>query len=332
MDEIGKPAASRVAIATALGGIYLLWGSTYLAIRFAIETLPPLLMAGTRFLIAGSLLYGWVRLRGGPRPVARNWRSAAVVGGLLLLGGNGSVTLSERWVPSGLAALLIATVPLCMVLLEWLRPGGVRPRAGAIAGVLLGLGGVALLVGPAGTGGAASVDRGGAALLIFASLSWSVGSIYSRSASLPSSPLLATAMEMLCGSALLLGLGLALGEGSQVHLASVTLRSGLALAHLIVFGSLVAFSCYVWLLRVSSPAVVSTYAFANPMVAVLLGWALAGERLDGRTWAATAIIVTAVALITLSRRSASPAPTTPRAAAEPLPRSPGSEPVLPSDD
>ena len=325
MNATRSTAAPRLGIAAALAAVYLLWGSTYLAIRFAIETMPPLLMAGTRFLIAGTILYAWMRLRGTPRAEPRQWGAAAIVGALLLLGGNGAVTLAERWVPSGIAALMIATVPLWMVLLDWLRRGGVRPKAGAIAGLVLGFIGVAILIGPASAqqGG---LHRIGAALLLFAALSWSFGSIYSRTAPLPKSPLMATAMEMLCGGALLLIVGLAMGEAGQVDPAAFSGRSVLALAHLILFGSLVAFSCYIWLLRVVSAATASTYAFVNPVVAVVLGWALASEVLEARAWIACVIIVGAVVLITTSRTSPAAA-----AAESRPPRGPGPWKPCPPD-
>ena len=282
----------------AFAAVYLVWGSTYLAIRFAIETLPPFLMAATRFLTAGSLLFAWARLRGAARPTRVHWGAACVIGGLLLFGGNGSVVHAEKRVASGIAALLIATVPLVVVLLEWLRPGGTRPARGVALGVLAGFGGVALLVSPGELAGAKGVDPIGAAMLILACVSWAAGSIYSKHAPLPPSLLLATAMEMLCGGTLLLAAGIGSGEVASVRLDAVSLRSVASLLYLIVFGSLLAFSCYVWLLRVASATVVSTYAYVNPVVAILLGWLLAGEPLAARTCIAMGIILGSVVLIT----------------------------------
>jgi len=284
----------------AFAAIYLIWGSTYLGIRIAIETLPPFFMAGVRFLVAGGLLYIWARLRGAPRPTRSNWGATLIIGGLLLLGGNGGVTWSEQTVPSGLVALLVALVPLWVVVIDWLRPGGVRPSAPIIGGLVLGLAGMVLLIGPGDIGGGSSVGLVDTLVLMGASLSWSIGSVYSRYAALPESPLMTTAMEMLCGGALLSALGGLTGEWSRLDLGVVSLRSIFALAYLIVFGAIVAFSAYTWLLRVVPPARAATYAYVNPVVAVVLG-ALAGEPLTARTLIAAVIIIIAVVLITTYR-------------------------------
>ncbi len=288
---------SRSSVLTAFAAVYIIWGSTYLAIRFAIETLPPFLMAGLRFLIAGTVLYVWVRARGAPRPPRVAWKHALVIGSLLLLVGNGAVVWAEQWVPSGIAALLVAGVPFWMVLLDWLRPGGTRPTPGVLAGLVVGFAGIALLVGPGELGGD-GVHLPGALALVAASLAWSAGSIYSRNVPSPEPPLLGTAMEMLAGGALLAVFGLLTGEASRLALDAVTLRSVLALLYLIVFGSLIGYSAYVFLLKVSTPARVSTYAYVNPVVAVLLGWALAGEPLTLRILTASAVIVGSVVVIT----------------------------------
>ena len=298
-----SPAAatpSRASVVAAFAAVYTIWGSTYLAILFAIETIPPFLMAGVRFLIAGAVLYAWVRLRGAQRPPRQAWKHALVIGGLLLLGGNGAVVWAEQSVPSGVAALLVASVPFWMVLLDWLRPGGVRPTLGVLAGLLFGFGGIALLVGPGELGGG-GVPPLGAAVLVVGSFAWSVGSIYSRGVPHPEPPLLGTAMEMLCGGALLVAFGLLTGEGARLALDAVTLRSLLALLYLIVFGSLIGYSAYVFLLKVSTPARVSTYAYVNPVVAVLLGWAFAGEPLTMRVLMASAVIIGSVVVITTAR-------------------------------
>ncbi len=291
----------RWQIATAFAAIYLIWGSTYLAIRFAVETFPPFLMAGIRFLAAGAILYPWSRLRGALPPARSHWLAATVVGGLLLLGGNGGVVWAAQRVPSGLTALLIGTVPLWMALLDWLRRGGAKPNNGVIVGLLLGLFGIVLLVDPGKISGARQVDLAGAAVLILASLSWATGSLYSRRAQLPASPLLATAMEMLAGGALLLIASLLVGEWTRFDSSALSLRSWLALGYLIFFGALVGFTAYIWLLRVSTPAHVSTYAYVNPVVAIFLGWAFAGEPLTVRTLLAAAVIVAAVVIITTYR-------------------------------
>jgi drug/metabolite transporter (DMT)-like permease len=291
----------RWQVATAFAAIYLIWGSTYLAIRIAIETFPPFLMAGIRFLIAGAILYPWSKLHGAPQPSRAHWLAATVVGGLLLLGGNGGVVWAEQHVPSGLTALLIGTVPLWMVLLDWLRRNGVKPSNSVIVGLMLGFVGITLLIGPGKIAGGRQVDLVGAAVLILASLSWATGSLYSRRAQLPASPLLATAMEMLAGGALLFVAGLLAGEWTRFNLSALSLRSWLALGYLIVFGALVGFTAYIWLLRVSTPAHVSTYAYVNPVVAIFLGWAFAGEPLTARTLLAAAVIVAAVVIITTYR-------------------------------
>lgn len=295
-----QSAPGRGSVVAGFVSVYLIWGSTYLAIRYAIETLPPLLMAGTRFLVAGTILYAWVRLRRGERPDRNHWAPAAIVGGLLLLCGNGALSWSEQRIPSGLAALIVASVPVWMVLLDALGPRGSPPRRGVVAGLVFGFTGLALLVGPRQLAGGERVDLVGAGVLLAGSISWAVGSLYSRSARLPASPLLATAMEMLAGGALLVFVGAMTGETGRLDLSAVSPRSIVAVAYLIMFGSLVGFTTYIWLLRVSTPARVSTYAYVNPVVALFLGWGLGGEPLTGRTLLAAATILAAVALITTS--------------------------------
>ena len=303
MGSHSTTAPSRVAVTSAFAILYVVWGSTYLAILFAIETLPPFLMASLRFFIAGTLLYSWSRaVLGAAAPRLAQWRAAAIVGVLLLVGGNGLVVWSEQRIASGVAALLVGTVPCFMVLLDWLRPGGVRPTGRVVAGLVLGLLGLLWLVGPDSVMGGGRADLVGAAALVLASFSWAFGSIYSRHASMPSSPFLSTAMQMLAGGVGLLLLAVARGEPWQFTAAAVSLRSVLSFAYLVVFGSIVAFSAYVWLLRVSTPARVSTYAYVNPVVAVLLGAAFAGEALTARMLVAAAVIVSGVALITLAPR------------------------------
>jgi drug/metabolite transporter (DMT)-like permease len=295
--------ASRAKLIAAFAAVYIIWGSTYLAIRFAIETLPPFLMAGVRFVIAGGLLFGWALLRGAKWPEPAHWVGAAVVGTLLLLGGNGAVVWAEQHVPSGVAALLVAIVPCWLVLLDWLRPGGPRPTGRVIAGLLLGLAGVALLVGPASLMGAGRIDPLGALVLVIGSFSWAAGSIYSRQRRLPQRPLLATGMQMLAGGVALILAGLVAGEPARLVWSTMSLKSVLALAYLIVFGAIIGYSAYVWLLRASTPARVGTYAYVNPVVAVILGWALAGEVLTIRMLLAAAVIVSGVVLITWGPRA-----------------------------
>ncbi len=305
-----RAAPPRLKVLAAFAAIYLIWGSTYLAIRFAIDTIPPFLMAGWRFLIAGGLLYGWLRIRGVPTPQRIHWRSGIIIGGLMLLGGNGGVTWAEQHVSSGLAALLIATVPLWMVLLEWVRPSGRRPAPAVLIGVAVGLAGVVLLINPANLGGGSRVDPLGAGVLVLAALSWSIGSLYSREAPLPESQMMSTALEMLGGGALLVLLGTISGEWARLDLAGISTRSALAMAYLVTFGSLIGFSAYIWLLKVSTPARASTYAYVNPVVAVLLGWLLGGEPISGLMLLAAAIIIGAVVLITAYRTRPIPAVST----------------------
>ena len=300
------PETVRGRLVLAFATVYLVWGSTYLAIRYAIETMPPFLMAGARFILAGSLLLAWALGRGAPRPRGVEWRSASIVGLLLLLGGNGGVVWAEQYVPSGLAALLVATVPLWMVLIDALAPGGKFPRARVWVGIALGLLGVAILARPEGgpaSGESLATSKYflGALALIGASLTWSIGSVYARRAKLPASPLVATGMEMLAG-----GVGLALfsavvGEWQSFDIGAVSAKSWWAWLYLLGLGSIVGYTAYVYLLHATTPALASTYAYVNPVIAVLLGWALAGEPISARTLVAAAIILVGVAVITVSR-------------------------------
>ncbi|MGH7448499.1 MAG: EamA family transporter [Longimicrobiales bacterium] len=296
-------APSRGKVIAAFAAVYLIWGSTYLAIFYAIDTMPPFLMAGARFLVAGMLLFAWSSARSPRMPTRREWQAAIVVGGLLLVGGNGAVVWAEQMIPSGVAALLVAGTPCWMVLLDWLWQGSARPGPRTALGLLLGFGGIALLVGPSAFTGGGVIHPLGALVLLFGSLAWATGSIYSRRAPSPPRALLSTGMQMLMGGALLVVLGTATGEWSRLDLASVSLKSILALAYLIVFGAIIGYSAYIWLLRVASPARVSTYAYVNPVVAVLLGWAIAGEEFTLRMAVAAAIIIAGVALITFEEQA-----------------------------
>lgn len=288
----------RLRIALAFLSIYTIWGSTYLAIRFAIETFPPFLMAAFRFLIAGAVLYVWMRLRGDQAPTRANWKAAAIIGGLLLLGGNGGVTKAEQVIPSSLAAVLITIVPIWMALLELLRRDRIVPTPQVVVGLILGFGGVVLLVGPGNAGGSSGLDPLWAGVTILASLSWAIGSVYSRKASLPTAPLLGSGMEMLAGGVLLLVASLVSQEWVGFRLSNVSFLSFVSFLYLIVFGSLIAFSSYVWLLTKTTTAKVSTYAYVNPVVAVFLGYFLASEQLTARTLLASSVIVIAVVVIT----------------------------------
>ncbi|MGE5716126.1 MAG: EamA family transporter [Acidobacteriota bacterium] len=286
-------------ILPALLVIYVVWGSTYLAIRWGIETIPPFTMAGVRYLVAGGVLLAWVKRRGAPRVTFRDLGPAFLTGGLMLLCGNGGVVWAEQRIASGLAALLIAVEPLFIVLLQATLPQERRrPSVRALVGVAFGVAGVVLLVGPVRLGDE-RVDLGGAVAVLFAAFAWALGSLLSRHLAPPASPLQATALQMLVGGALLGCAAGATGEWARFSPALVSGRSIGAVAYLVVFGSLLAFTAYVWLLRVASPALVSTYAFVNPVVAVFLGWLLAREEVGPRTLVAATVIVAAVILITL---------------------------------
>jgi drug/metabolite transporter (DMT)-like permease len=293
--------ASRAQIIAAFASIYIIWGSTYLAIRYAIETIPPFIMGGVRFLISGALLYIWARYRGAPKPNPLHWRNAIIAGGFLLLGGNGAVVWAEQFVPSGLTALLVSILPFWLVIIEWMRPPRRRPSGAVILGLVLGFIGIIVLVGPGSVGGQGDVRPIGALVLILGSLSWAIGSFWSRDASLPDSGLLTTGMEMLGGGTLLLIVGVLSGELSHLDVRHISHASTVGLLYLITFGSLLGFTSYIWLLDKVSPARLGTYAYVNPIVAVLLGWAIAGETLSARTAVAAAIVICAVALITTAR-------------------------------
>lgn len=294
-----EPPGSKVILAFA--AVYVVWGSTYLAIRFGVETIPPFMMAGTRFGCAGLLLHGWARLRGAPSASWREWRSAAVIGVLLLFVANGGVTWAEQRVPSGIAALLAATVPLWIVLLDWMLHGAARPRPGVILGLIVGFAGVLMLIGPDQILGHNRLDMAGIGVLLIASVSWATGSLYSRKAVLPPSPLLATSMEMLAGAAALFLLSALSGEFQRFDPSVVSARSLLSVCYLAVFGSIIGFSAYVWLLRVAHASRVATYAYVNPVIALLLGWSLAGEAFTLPMLIAAAVIILAVVLIITSQ-------------------------------
>ncbi len=308
----------RGRMLAAFATVYLVWGSTYLAIRFGLETMPPFLMAGVRFLVAGTLLYGWARARGADRPTWDHWKVAATAGVLLLAVGNGGVTWAERSISSGLAALLVASEPLWLVLLAWGFFGGARPTGKIMAGLALGLLGVASLVVPGGELAVAGSAWGMVAVLV-ATVSWAVGSLLLRDAKRPDSPILGTGMQMLAGSAVLIAVGLARGEARGFDPAAVSTGSLLALLYLIVFGSIAAYTAYTWLLTVTTPARASTYAYVNPVVAVLLGHWLGAEKVSPIAWVSMAVIVGSVALVNTAEGPKSPPET--RSDDEPEPES-----------
>jgi drug/metabolite transporter (DMT)-like permease len=282
----------------ALLTLYIAWGTTYLAIRFAVETIPPFFMTGTRFLVAGLILYIWRRLAGDPAPTRIHWRSAIIIGTFLLVGGIGGVTLAERYVPSGIAALIIAATPLWIILIDALRSGGNRPTVQSIGGVLIGLVGIVILVNQSNTSVHQPVyNLLGIGILLLAALSWAVGSILSHGAELPGSPLLGSGMELLAGAAGSYIIGLLMGETRQLDISAISLTSLAGLGYLIVVGSLIGFVCYTWLLRVAPTPLVVTHAYVNPLVAVFFGSLIAGEVLTPRVLIAAPLLLGAVALI-----------------------------------
>lgn len=290
------PRRGSFLIVASFLAVYIIWGSTFFAIRVGLESFPPLLLAGTRHLGAGIVLYLLFRRSSSP-PTKQQWLTAAITGLLLLFAGNGGVCWAEQTVPSGITALLVATVTLWMVLVDWLRPGGHKPSARVLSGIVIGFAGLLILVGPAHLGSSNRVNPVGAAVLGLASLAWACGSLYSKHGSLPSSPLLGAGMQGLCGGAVLWIVGLAAGEGAHLHVASITPRAWLAALYLAVFGSCIGFSAYLYILKKSTAARVATYALVNPIVALLIGWGFGGEGLSGRTLLAGAVILTAVVLV-----------------------------------
>jgi drug/metabolite transporter (DMT)-like permease len=289
---------SRAKLLAAFAAIYFVWGSTYLAIKFAIESIPPFMVGASRFVLAGALLYAWARLSSGIKPEKKHWRDGIILGVFLLGVGNGCVVWAQQHIPSGITALVVAIVPLLVVLIEWLRPGGRRPSGAAMLGVVIGLGGMALLIGPSAFLGAGDIDPLGALVLFIGSLSWSAATVFGKRASVPASPLLASAIQLLGGAICLVLASVIAGEPARVQLAEVSARAMLSVLYLTIFGSIVAYSAYSWLLRVASPTRIATYAYVNPIVAMFLGWLLAGEEMTARVLIAAAIVLAGVALIT----------------------------------
>jgi drug/metabolite transporter (DMT)-like permease len=297
-----RPRVSRVNLVLAFACIYVLWGSTYLAIKLAVETLPPFLMAGARFLLAGGFLYALGVQQGSPRPTGRQWRNALIAGVPLFVMGNGGVVYAEQTFPSGLAALVVATLPAWLLLFDWSIGGRRGPKVIEVIGIGLGLGGVVLLATPEDGG-----SLFGVAILTGASIAWAAGSLFSRYADTPKSAARTSGMQMLAGGAVMVGIGLVAGEFGRISMAGVSVESGVSFVYLVAV-AVVALPAYTWLLTVSSPALVGTYAFVNPVVAVILGAAVAGEALTGRTGLAVVLVVGGVALLTWPRRAAPAGP------------------------
>ncbi len=290
-----------ILLIAAFAAVYIFWGSTYLAIKYAIETLPPFLMAGSRFVFAGSILYVWARLsKDYEKPSFKHWRTSFIVGTLLLLGGNGGVVLAQHYISSSLAALLVATEPFWIVLLSWLWLKGARPNWKVALGLFIGFVGVYLLIDGQSDGGAQSGTEQifGAFLVIAAAFSWATGSMYGLRATTPKSSALTAGMQMLSGGLVLTLVGIIKGEWTSFNIADVSADSWFALAYLIIFGSLIGFTAYSWLLKNAQPAMVATYAYVNPFIAVFLGWLIAGESFTPQMLVGAGVIIGSVALIT----------------------------------
>ena len=300
MNPPAAPTSHRTKVIAAFSAVYILWGSTYLAIRIGVTTLPPFLMAGGRFLIAGGLLYIWLRLRGEPAPTRPQWKNAAIIGTLLLFGGNGMVSWAEQTVPSSLAALIVAAAPIWFAVFEWLRPHGRRPTLPTVLGLFVGFSGVILLVvnSSGHSSGPAVISLAGILALVVACISWAGGSIFSKYHT-PSfhSLWMTTAAQMLCGGTANLTVSLLRGEWFTFKSGQVSASSLLAFLYLLIFGSLIGYGAYVWLLKHCAPTRVATYAYVNPVIAVLLGWLVLHEPLTPMIGFAAAIILTGVLLV-----------------------------------
>ena len=287
--------SSRTAIVAAFAAIYLIWGSTYLAIRLGVATVPPFLMAGVRFLVAGLAFMAWAKYRRAARPTARDWLTTGIIGVLMATGGNGLVTWAMQTVQSGLAALLVSMVPFWVVMVDWLKPQGRRPTTRVVVGLVLGFTGVALLINP-GDVGMREIDAFGALTIVLASMLWASGSIYSRHAPQPTSQALSSGMQMFGGGVVLLGLSAATGEVAQLEWASVSNTALAGWVYVTVLGS-VAYGSYLWLLKASTPTKAATYAYVNPVIALILGYLVADESLSPRTIGCSALVVLAVLMV-----------------------------------
>lgn len=289
--------ATKLKIVAAFLAVYLIWGTTFLGIRIAVETIPAFMMAGLRFLLAGGVMLSVMLARGGRFPSLLHWRSAVIVGGLMLVGGIGLLSFAEQRIPSGLAALVVATIPIWITLFEWLGFGGKRPTLQTFTGLALGFVGAALLFAPALEGAAGGYDLVGMVIVLVSTIIFATGSLYSRRAPLPEDTRISTASEMLAGGVLLFIVSLLTGEPTRLDLAAVSLRSILALAYLAVFGSIIGYTAYLWLLKTVEPAKASTNFYVNPVIAVFVGWLVADERVTLQMVIAAGVILLGVAVI-----------------------------------
>lgn len=311
---VGKP--SRTQVLLAFLAVYVLWGSSYIAIRVAIESVPPFLMAGGRNLVAGTLLGLWAVGRGRARVTRTEVGATAITGLLMLCLGNGTVTWGEKYTASGRVALIVSMTPVWFVLIEWLRPGGTRPSRLLLTGLAIGASGVALLVGADALSGTHDRFATLAELVVLGgSLSWALGSMWSRQAPLPKENAVASSLQMMFAGSYLLAFGLLRGEWADFQLAAITSRSWVALVYLVLGPSIIGYSAFTWLLKNTTPARAGTYGYVNPVIAVFLGWLIANEAVTGRMVLATAIIISGVALITFAR-APQPAPREPEPEAE----------------
>jgi drug/metabolite transporter (DMT)-like permease len=299
MNKSTESQRHRLLLFAAFAAVYLVWGSTYLAIRVAVETLPAFLSAGVRFVVAGGLMFAVLRARGIPAPSPIQWRQTLITGTLMLVGGNGLVVWAERTLSSGFTALLVALAPVWFALLDWLRPHGVRPQLKTIVGIIIGFAGVIFLVHGRGQAGNIGSEWPSALAVVVAGICWAGGSLYSKYRPSTASPWMNAAAQMFCGGLGLLFAGVVLGEPLRTDWSRISGRSVAALAYLIVFGSWIGFSAYVWLLKASTPARISTYAYVNPVIAVLLGWALLEEKVTLGVLYGAAVILLGVAVISV---------------------------------
>lgn len=314
METTAQPPAWKVLLAFAV--IYFVWGSTYLAIRVGVREVPPFLLASIRFLIAGIILYAWMRAKGRPSPTLREWGGATLLAVLFFVLDYGLVFWAERRVPSGITAVMMATIPVFMSLSEILIMKTRRLNARLAVALLLGICGVVVLVSRAGSFGDAPGDRLGTIALLVAAISWSVGSALTRKMPLPSEKAMSSGAQMFAGGLLLTLTALVLGEFRGFHWQAVSAKAWFALAYLIVAGSIIAFTAYVWLIHHESPTKVGTYAYVNPVIAVLLGYFLGGEAISARTILGTALVLVSVVVITTATTEKSVAQRSPRAADE----------------
>lgn len=292
---------STFKLISAFAAVYIIWGSTYLGVRFASETIPPLLMASVRFLVSGSILYVYARSKGAMPPKFTHWKSAAVTGLFLLLIGNGGMALSLQFIPTGLAAILVATEPFWLVIVAWTLFGKSRPTGKEAIGLIIGFTGIVLLVSFGQNKDIGISNPVGVVMVIVSAIAWAIGSMYATRATVPDSPMLSISLQMLAGGAMLFLAGSLAGEWQALEFDEVSAKSGLALVYLTLFGSLIGFTAYSWLLGVVSPSMASTYAYVNPVVALILGWSLGGEIITIPMLLASAVIIISVIMITLAK-------------------------------